>query len=846
VDVRPGETAPLNISWLPEDTGVQTITVSEPRPIAKPDSAERGTSLAADTMSRVPTGRSYQSVAQFIPGVTGGANPNIRGGLSIQNRYLVDGLDITDPVTGTFSTNLSFDSIGSVQVLTGGMEAQYNSLGGVIDVITSGGSEDFHINSSFYLNHQKLSFNNAYGPQLYNGKQDFNDVTVGPNKSYQVNLNVGGPIIRKRLWYNASYELRLNTASPTLGPPLGAPPYNIQHAAQDSQVHLIRLKLTYAPNPAHRISISGNADPAFFNNVAGGDKNTYLGVVEDRQNQGGFFTIASWDWFLNPNVNTNVQAGFQVNTIEFGPQGQLGSIDKTGCDLFKRMDNCTWIPERAQHTNLVDNTTWYQGDAYVKDSRYTVQFDPSVSIRGKGAGFHDIKAGIQARYNYRKENDHTPGGFLYTDNTDAGLTLDAGLCDPTSPDGLGCYRQIEVPDVSVHETAYAAGLYFQDRWWTPLTWLTVVPGLRFDYGHTADRNGHTISNLWGLGPRLALVGDLTRDGRNVVSASYGRSNEVLSLLPGANFDSAESSVNITREWDQTMHGFTREISRTGGSGNVIIDPHLTTPHADELIFSVRRQIFTSTLAGVDYNWKRLSNIWDAIEINQIWDPSGNRVIDYVDKTKMGQTVLQYATPSGNHRTYQGISLYAEGRPTRNWDINGSYTLSWTYGPGVTEFGQISAISQYDNPRNARYFDGFVLDDRRHVLKGFAAYQVGPFNMGAAFTYATGVPLAKRFFSAQAGDYVRYRAPLGTEPGNGNDLKQISEFRTPDNMTVDLRAVFNVFPTVLNQQLRLILDVFNTFNTRNATNLVIQDVTRFGQVSARAAPLRLQLAINYVY
>jgi hypothetical protein len=848
VRVQAGETAPLNVAFTPEATGIENVSVVEQRPITTPDSAQTGATIGADTTRRIPTGRSYQDVAQLVPGVSGGDNPNITGGLEIQNRYLIDGLDITDPVTGTFSANLNFDSIGQVQVLTGGMEAQYNSLGGVINVITKGGSEEFHADASLYANHQKLSAKGAYGANLYDDRQPFNDIETGPNKSYQVNVNVGGPLLHQKLWYNATYELRTGSSSPLPGPPLGAPPYNIQHAAESSVVHLLRLKLTWAPAPAHRVTFTASADPGHFDNVQdSAEKNAFLGVAEQRQNQGGGFMIGTWDWFLGENLNTSLQAGFQVNTIENGPQGRLGDIDTTGCEQFTAMDNCKYDPKRAQHFNLVDSTLWYQGGGYDKDRRWTVQIDPSVSFRKKWYGLHDAKAGFQTRVNYRTEDFEVPGRYTYTDNTDAQLPLDQGLCDPATPMGqLGCFRQTEQPAYSVSETAFSLGFFVQDRWWTPLTWLTVVPGLRFDYGRTNDRNGRTVSSLAGFGPRLALVADITEDGRNVVSVAYGRANEVLSLLPVAYIDSAEAATTIEREWDPTTKGFTRLISKSGGPGGLVIDPNLTTPHTDEVTVSARRQIFTSTKVGLDYTWKRISNVWDAIEINQIWDPSGSRVIDWVDKTKMNQAISLYTTPDANHRTYQGFSLLAEGQPTSNWDFAASYTLSWTYGPGRTEFGQISSISQFDNPRNARYFDGFLPEDTRHLMKGFAAYRIGRFNLGTTFTYQTGTPLTKRFYNTQNGDYTRYRSPFGTEPGMGNDIKEVSEFRLPDYARTDVRLTYEVWHDQRSQRVTLIADVFNVLDARTPVAVTTTDVMRFGGVASRQSPLRVQLAVNYLY
>ena len=119
-----------------------------------------------DSLDRMPTARTYQLIAQQVPGVTGGANPNIKGGASNQNKFLIDGLDVTDPVTNTFAQNLTFDSTQSVDIITGAMDAEYNALGGVINVITRGGGDTFPSVASVYANHSKLSASGNFGPNL--------------------------------------------------------------------------------------------------------------------------------------------------------------------------------------------------------------------------------------------------------------------------------------------------------------------------------------------------------------------------------------------------------------------------------------------------------------------------------------------------------------------------------------------------------------------------------------------------------------------------------------------------------------------------------------------------------
>src|SRR3546814_10024589 len=66
----------------------------------------------------------------------------------------------------TFSINLSFDSIQSVEVLTGGMDAEYNALGGIINVISRGGGDTHQATGSVYVNHQALTRSEEHTSEL--------------------------------------------------------------------------------------------------------------------------------------------------------------------------------------------------------------------------------------------------------------------------------------------------------------------------------------------------------------------------------------------------------------------------------------------------------------------------------------------------------------------------------------------------------------------------------------------------------------------------------------------------------------------------------------------------------
>ena len=175
------------------------------------------------------------------------------------NRYLVDGLDITDPVTNTFSANINFDSIESIEVMTGGAEAQYNSLGGTINLITAAGGNEWKISASQFFNHQSFSIGQQFGTQVYQGARPFLNLARPPQAGYQTTVMVGDQSSRT----SCGSICRLNTCAGESSQPLG-PTLGIQAPSSLSDRFLARLKLTYAPTAKHRITLSLSADPAFL------------------------------------------------------------------------------------------------------------------------------------------------------------------------------------------------------------------------------------------------------------------------------------------------------------------------------------------------------------------------------------------------------------------------------------------------------------------------------------------------------------------------------------------------------------------------------------------------------
>src|SRR5581483_9943001 len=177
------------------------------------------------------------------------------------------------------------------------------------------------------------------------------------------------------------------------------------------------------------------------------------------------------------------------------------------------------------------------------DRRYMFQFDPSISLRGRAGGYHDAKIGIQNRYTKWTFDGRTPGNATYLDN--GGGPLEDGICNETT--GSGCFLKTIQPPYHQEAWGWTTGIYVQDRW-KPIKRLTIVPGLRFDWGIVKNGIGETVSNMWGFGPRLGAIVDITGDQKTILPVCYGRSNDVMKLAGGTIAN--PTPYQPTYQWDQ--------------------------------------------------------------------------------------------------------------------------------------------------------------------------------------------------------------------------------------------------------------------------------------------------------
>jgi hypothetical protein len=189
------------------------------------DSATISTTISAEQVAKLPlNGRDFTDLLALVPGAiqnTGSINADSLGGFpsgQFGANMLVDGTDATR-VDGnvTFTTfgrgdarltRSSIDNIQEVRVLSSEYSAEYGrAVGEIVNVITKSGSNALHGEAFEFFRNDALDAKNYF----FNG-------TSTPLRLNQFGGNIGGPILKDRIFYFANYEgVRQHITNPVTG-----------------------------------------------------------------------------------------------------------------------------------------------------------------------------------------------------------------------------------------------------------------------------------------------------------------------------------------------------------------------------------------------------------------------------------------------------------------------------------------------------------------------------------------------------------------------------------------------------------------------------------------------------
>ena len=191
ISVSPGQTTPLSVELEMEVLDIKktiTVTGSSKKPIQFDEASTRRT-VTSEKIRSMPVTNVADILSKQVGVVIRDGQIHIRGGRSNELIYIVDGVELKDPLGGrgpTESLNLSGQDIENLSILKGGWDAEFgNATSGVINVATKSGDRQV-TEGHFEL------FTDDFGTDALN-KYSFN------YDRFEFNLGGPDPVFSERL-----------------------------------------------------------------------------------------------------------------------------------------------------------------------------------------------------------------------------------------------------------------------------------------------------------------------------------------------------------------------------------------------------------------------------------------------------------------------------------------------------------------------------------------------------------------------------------------------------------------------------------------------------------------------
>ncbi len=167
-----------------------------------------GSNISTEQFSNFPTQRTVQGLYTIAPTVTRSGmrdatgrdrDPSVAGSSGPENNYILDGVNTTDPAMGGAGANLPFEFVQEVEIKTGAYGAEYGkSTGGIFNVITKSGSNEFH--------GDVFGFGTTKG--LVREVKNFTFTGAAANGFSEADIggDIGGPIKKDKIWFFAAFN----------------------------------------------------------------------------------------------------------------------------------------------------------------------------------------------------------------------------------------------------------------------------------------------------------------------------------------------------------------------------------------------------------------------------------------------------------------------------------------------------------------------------------------------------------------------------------------------------------------------------------------------------------------
>ena len=704
--IRLGKTTNLGDIKLKQETiSLPEITVSGKKPVIDPISTSYGGNINAASFEQLPVDRDYTNIATLLPQANTsyyGDQANIGGATGFENKYFVDGVEVTDPLIGANATKLPYNIIQEIEVKTGGYDVDSrSSLGGLINVVTYSGSNEFHGSVFGFYTSNKLAENQKYG---------ILDVNQGDFTNYDLGFGLGGPIILDKLWFYVAYNPTFNNRDvevPSFGTYVDKIITNsfagkLSWRALDNLNFILTITGDPTKQDAVGRSVGGvppsalaNPDPYLQNIVFGG---------------------------INYSLNGTYAIGKNISL-----QGLITRVDRhdTGEGATERGRNeIFFIDDLNQVWSGGVSTSW-DSFRHSNDGRISANFL---------LGDHTLNGGVEYKTN-SVDNIYDYHNIERYDSVYYGESIGKGFGEVSN----------RIPSIFVQDS------------WRIISRLNLTAGIRWDGYSIIGSNGEVAQTIEvPLQPRIGVVFLLDENGTNRIFGSVGRFSQEFALFQSANYFSGNGyDYFILFDHDP-------RLDNTGGDTlnnfQHIIRPEvkdLQAQYYHEFSLGYERLIGWSVKAGIQGVYRTLREALDDAYLSDedrwlIGNP--------------GRVILsEWPKPQ---RDYTALILTIERSGDEHFNFLASYVLSRDYGnyEGLFDASYHSAFPNQNSTFNDLSTSwtnttGLVPNDRTHVFKFSGSYRF-TFGLitGISFIAQSGTPISELNYT---GIGVKYLSPRGS-------------------------------------------------------------------------------------
>jgi hypothetical protein len=776
-------------------------------------------------------GRNYLDLALLVPGVsptnTGsnqrfaetsavpGQGISIAGQRNLYNSFVVDGVSANDDAADLTGTYYSQEVVDQFQVVTSGGIAEFGrASGGVVNILTKSGTNDFRGDVYGFMRNQRFDARNPLAP------------TKDLLTQAQYGASLSGPIRRDGTFFFTNFEqTRRNysavlTISPTAvnsinnrlravnysGPLVttGVVPASFDTTNFFTRIdHSINRKnLLSARYSLYHIKAVNSRSVGGLNDVSRG-----TGLSDTDQT----VVVSNVTTFSSRTLNearfqyTNSRLDAPVND-EVGPAVNIAGIANFGTATVSP------LARDINLTEFVDNISTQRGNHSLKfggDFLYN-----RVNIVFPGA--------VQGVYAFSSLNNFLAGNYL------------------NYQQAFGAPSQFQSnPNL---------GVFVQDEWRVRRD-LTINAGLRYDIQDLPDPIQTDTDNI---APRIGIV-YAPGDHKMVVRASIGLYYDRIPLRATSNALQRDGSKFLVVQLSPTQPGapvfpnvLALQPSTLPTRPNITrIDPNIETSYSQQANLQIERELPGNAVVSLGYLHVRAMHVILSRNVNVPTVPASAGIPNLGRPDPNWGNISRFE--SSGTSNYDGMVVSFNKRAARWANLRVSYTLSKTIDDAGNFF--FSSVQTNINIHDDR---GLSDNDQRHRLvvsgsleapqegkaSGFRRALRG-FQLGYIFTYGSRLPFNVLLGNDRNFDTNNNDRPVGVGRNTGRGF---------DFASLDIR-LSRRFQLTERIDLQLLAEGFNLLNRanygvpNNTFGSGVQPLPAFGQPTAAFDPRQFQFGMK---